>query len=162
MSTIHILIGLPASGKSTWRAQHMLANPSAVTVSTDDMIEEYAAERGLTYTQAFGKVDFKSLNTRFKYAIRDAVKAGQDIIIDRTNMGVKSRRELLKMAEGYESHAVVFVVPDAVLEARLKARYESTGKFIPKHVIESMAKSYVAPTRDEGFHSITYVRPSTP
>lgn len=158
MSTIHILIGLPASGKSTWRAKHILANPEAVTVSTDDMIEEYAAANGLTYSEAFKKVDFKSLNTRFKYAIKAAVEEGRDIIVDRTNMSVKSRAELLKLAEGYDAHAVVFVVTDAVLEARLKARGIATGKWIPKATIENMAKSYVAPTKEEGFVSVTYVR----
>lgn len=159
MATIHILVGLPASGKSTWRAQHIKTNPDAVTVSTDDMIEEYAAEKGLTYTEAFSKVDFKSLNTRFKYAIKEAVSAGKDLIVDRTNMTVKGRRELMRLAEGYEAHAVVFVVPDDVLKARLKARAESTGKYISPMVINSMAKSYVAPSRDEGFASVSYIRP---
>lgn len=136
----------------------MSAHPNTVTVSTDDMIEEYAAEKGLTYSEAFSKVDFKSLNTRFKYAIKAAVEEGKDLIIDRTNMTVKGRRELLKLAEGYEAHAVVFIVTDAVLEKRLKERAANTGKFIPKHVVENMAKSYVAPTKDEGFVAVTYIR----
>lgn len=159
MATMHILVGLPGSGKSTWRAKHLLSNPDAVTVSTDDMIEEYAAEKGLTYSEAWDKVDMKSFNTRFKYAIKAAVEAGQDIIIDRTNMGVKARRELMKhCTEDYEFHAVVFVVTDAVLKERLKTRAEKTGKVIPEFVLKNMANNYVAPSRDEGFTSVTYVR----
>jgi predicted kinase len=159
MATMHILVGLPGSGKSTWRTKHLLTNPDAVTVSTDDMIEEYAAEKGLTYSEAWDKVDMKSFNTRFKYAIKAAVDAGRDIIIDRTNMGVKARRELLKhLTEDYDAHAVVFVVTDAVLKERLKTRAEKTGKVIPEFVLKSMANNYVAPTREEGFTSVTYVR----
>lgn len=159
MATMHILVGLPGSGKSTWRTKHLLSNPDAVTVSTDDMIEEYAAEKGLTYSEAWDKVDMKSFNTRFKYAIKAAVEAGQDIIIDRTNMGVKARRELLKhLTPDYEAHAVVFVVTDAVLKERLKTRAEKTGKVIPEFVLKNMANNYVAPSRDEGFASVTYVR----
>lgn len=159
MPKMYVLCGLPGSGKSTWRTKHLLSNPDAVTVSTDDMIEEYAAEKGLTYSEAWNKVDMKSFNTRFKYAIKAAVEAGQDIIIDRTNMGVKSRRELMKhVTEDYTVHAVVFVVTDAVLKERLKTRAEKTGKVIPEFVLKNMANNYVAPTREEGFTSVTYVR----
>jgi heterogeneous nuclear ribonucleoprotein U-like protein 1 len=159
--TIHILVGLPGSGKSTWRAKHIAANPTAdpVTVSTDDMIDEYATEHGLTYSEAWDKVNMSSLNTRFKYLLRDAVKAGRNIIVDRTNMGAKARREILKeVTETYTSHAVIFVVTDEVLVERLKTRAETTGKVIPEFVIKSMAGRYVRPTREEGFDTIQTVR----
>jgi predicted kinase len=159
MPNIHILIGLPGSGKSYWRSRYLLTNPTAVTLSTDDMVDAWATERGLTYSEAFEQVDFKTFNTRFKYALKTAVFDRRDIIVDRTNMSVKARRALLDgVTVDYTAHAVVFVVPDEVLKVRLKERAEKTGKVISEFVIKNMANSYVAPSKDEGFETITYVR----
>ena len=68
MATVYVLIGLPGSGKSTFRDKHIAANPTIefVTCSTDDLIEEFAAKEGITYDQAFKKINFKDLQAKFR------------------------------------------------------------------------------------------------
>ena len=42
-------------------------------------------------------------------------------------------------------------------EARLNKRKEETGKTIPKFVLEQMRDSFVLPTCDEGFDTVTFL-----
>lgn len=152
MPEVLVLIGLPGSGKSTWREKFLAgkAPDSVVCVSQDDIIEDWAAANGMTYSQAWSKVNQKDVAAKFRNDYKAALNAGKDIIIDRTNMGAKARKELLKhVPESYHKVAVVFVIPDPELKARLKAREAQTGKAIPEFVINNMAKAYVAPTREE-------------
>lgn len=163
MPTIYVLIGLPASGKSTWRAMFKataenLDAPLPVEISSDDIIDEIAASKGLTYSQVFMeaiKVSDKLARQNFE----EAVAARRDIILDRTNMTLKGRAKFLaSLPKTYEKHAIVFEVPDDVLNERLEKR-NATGKIIPKSVIDAMRASYQPPSEAEGFDKIEFVRP---
>jgi predicted kinase len=152
MATVYILIGLPGCGKSTWRAAHLRENAQRPTViiSTDDMVETIAREKGITYDEAHKQLNFKDATARMRAHFRQALNNGHDVIVDRTNMSRKSRKMFLKdLPEGYESVAVLFTVPDTVLKQRLEARAAATGKSIPADVLESMASRYMAPDREE-------------
>ena len=43
MPKLYMLIGVPATGKSTWVEKH---KGDALVISSDDLIEAYAAEQG--------------------------------------------------------------------------------------------------------------------
>lgn len=145
----YILIGVPASGKSTWRFGKSLTHD---IISTDDIIEEIAMDYGFTYNEAFNsliKFAEKVMWSEFDYSIA----ADNDIIIDRTNLTKARSRfiEPLKKA-GYKVTAVVFPIPEKdEWERRLNSR---TGKSIPKDVIENMVKSFQFPELYEGFDEI--------
>lgn len=161
MAKMIILIGPPASGKSTWRAKFLAsATEEWVIASTDDLVDAWAAERNLTYNEAHPKAPWGEFNKTFKYAVKNALTAGKNVIIDRTSMSAKNRKDYFKyLPEGYEVEAVVFVVPQPELERRMKERFEATGKSVPHVALLSMNKRYQAPTMEEGFTKITYVRP---
>lgn len=149
-----LLVGLPASGKSTFTklAKETL---DITVVSTDNMIDEWAAERGLTYSEAWDKCPMKEFNKRFQEEIAQAVFEQKNIFIDRTNMASKSRKSLLtKSSIGHTNVAIKFDVPDKVLQERLASRAEATGKFIPHFVIKQMTDSYMPPSKAEGFKFI--------
>lgn len=163
MAKMIILVGPPASGKSTWREKFLKSQTEEwVIASTDDLVEKWAAEQNppMTYNEAHGKCPWGKFNTTFKYTYRGALKEGKNVIIDRTSMSSKNRKDYFKdLPEGYEVEAVVFVVPQPELEKRMKERFEKTGKSVPHVALLSMNKRYEAPTREEGFTKITYVRP---
>ncbi len=54
MPKLYMLIGVPASGKSTWLKKNM--SPDSVIVSSDDHVERLAAMQGKTYNEAFKEV----------------------------------------------------------------------------------------------------------
>jgi len=67
MSKLIILIGPPASGKSTWREKFLASQTDEwVVCSTDDLLDKWAAERGLTYDEAFGQAPWSQFNKTFK------------------------------------------------------------------------------------------------
>lgn len=158
MNKVIFLIGPPASGKSTWRAKYLetMSRPTTI-ISSDDEIEAYARQHGLTYTEAFSKVDFQDIDGKIMRNFRMALLFGDDIIIDRTNMKQSSRKHMMKIVpDTYQKHAVVFQVPRAELQRRLDARAKATGKFIPPKVVEDMLASFVPPSQAE-FDEIDYV-----
>lgn len=142
-----ILIGPPASGKSTYRARHLVDSVRPVTViSSDDMIDDFAAQNGITYSEAFPKVDMKAIVKDLRALLLDAVSNDHDIIVDRTNMTVGSRNKTLaNIPKRYRRVGVVFDVPREVLDERLAARAQATGKHIPAHVVDGMISSYEEP-----------------
>lgn len=158
MPEILILIGLPGSGKSTYRNKIRSESKNYLELSTDDMIDEIAQQQGKTYTEVFPSVNMKYLTKRMIESFKEGLEQGRNIIIDRTNMSKKRRKEFLDMVpENYEKVAVVFVIPDNILKQRLKSRADATGKSIPDFVVTNMAKSYESPDKEE-FHKIQYVR----
>jgi tRNA uridine 5-carbamoylmethylation protein Kti12 len=157
--SIHILVGPPASGKSTWRARHLLSTGSKPFIfSSDDAIHALAASQGQTYDEAFRDVDFKSIERNLKAEFQDAIRDRRDIIIDRTNLSMKSRRKFLaSIPKDYEKVAVVFNVGRELLDRRLADRKAATGMSVPKDVVDDMIKRYEEPTRGEGFDRIETV-----
>lgn len=155
--TIIVMVGLPGSGKSTWRDRMTAASDvDWVIVSSDDEIERLASADGLDYTQGFDKYVGKATGI-MKQKFREAVNKGKSIIWDQTNMTPKKRKGILnQIPDNYRKVAVVFEVDDAELQKRLSNREKETGKHIPPHVIKSMAQSYVPPTKQEGFDEIIF------
>lgn len=144
--TLHILVGLPGSGKSTWRHAFVAENPDVCVLSTDDRIDAWAQERGLTYTEAFPQAPMKEFETAIREEFQDAVASRRSVLVDRTNLSCKSRaRFLSSLPKPYRRVAVVFDVPDDVLARRLDERARLTGKFIPEHVISTMKASFEMP-----------------
>lgn len=152
MSKFIMLIGLPGSGKSTYTKELMAKEPESqyVVLSTDDMIDQIAKDKGKTYSEVFPDININALTKVMKGQFKAALAKGSNIILDRTNMSAKKRKEFLEaIPEGYEKIAVVFSISDTLLKERLAHRAATTGKFIPPMVLTTMARSYVAPTKSE-------------
>mgnify|MGYP003652285438 CR=1 FL=1 len=154
-----VLIGLPGSGKSTWRDDFLSkTDKEFVIISSDDEIESLCKAEGLTYTDGFDKFVGRATMI-IKQKFKEAVNTGKNVIWDQTNMSVKKRRGILqKVPEGYRCEAVSFEVTLEELNSRLTKREAETGKHIPPFVIKSMANSYVPPTKSEGFDKVTIVK----
>ena len=152
MPTCYQLVGVPASGKSTWVDSQDWTVPCA-RISTDKWVEIYAKEVGRTYSEVFA--DFMptavDLMTKEVVATREL---GRDIIWDQTSTTIASRARKFNMLPDYEHVAVVFKTPEhKELMRRLLSR---PGKEIPEHVIASMIASWEEPTEEEGFKEIWY------
>lgn len=154
-----ILVGLPASGKSTWR--NAFAG-NAVVCSQDDLVEHYADHQGLTYTEAFRKADLKLFERQVKQEFADAIAQGRDIVLDRTNVSKKSRAIFLNMVpDHYQKIAIWFDCDPVLLDYRLARRAKLTGKFIPPFVIRDMRRNFQMPDTEE-FDEVWHVGAEEP
>ena len=146
-----MLIGVPASGKSTWVEQY---KGDALVISSDNLIETYAAEQGKTYNEVF-KGQIKIATKLALEHAEAAFAANQDVIWDQTNITKKSRASKLAMVpEHYRKTAVFFATP---LEEEWQRRLNSRqGKSIPAHILDSMVEMLEMPDLDEGWQVIEY------
>jgi len=154
-----MMVGAPGVGKSTFlkklqEESNGACNPF-ILASTDDLVEIEAAKMGLTYSEAFHKVNQKKVKREMEEQIAKAILARKNIFHDQTNMGRKARTSKLAVVpDSYNKICLNFTCDDKVLQARLDARAALTGKVIPPFVLKNMFNSYVAPSRSEGFNLI--------
>lgn len=71
-----ILVGLPGSGKTTY-VNNINSDNKFHIASTDNLIEQYANENGLTYTEAWNmlSVNLKTIEEKMFSEFMEAVKA---------------------------------------------------------------------------------------
>lgn len=150
--TLYMLIGIPASGKSTWVRNN---TNKCVIASTDDYIEKRAEEAGKTYNDVFSCV-IEEATANLEAVVKNAIASKADVIWDQTNLDRKSRARKLRQFKDYCKVAVLFKTPsEEVLTNRLNSR---VGKTIPIRVIESMKLRFEEPTLDEGFDEILVIK----
>ena len=152
MPKCYQLVGVPASGKSTWvKNQDWLLG--LTVVSTDPFVEDYAREQGKTYSEVFAEYMPRAIDLMIEQVVF-AREHGHTIIWDQTSTTVKSRIRKFRMLPDYEHIAVVVETPSRL---ELKRRLDSRpGKEIPDVVIEGMLASFEMPTLEEGFKEIWY------
>lgn len=153
MPICYMLVGVPGSGKTTFINRNYYdipyTNVEPIVTGTDLYIERIAEALELTYNEIF-QDSFKLANKLFWDDIVTAGNAGDDIIIDRTNMSYSSRKRFFNALPGYCFEAIVFPVPQDH-QARLDSRL---GKHIPEKVIKGMLANFQMPSMSEGFDAV--------
>ncbi len=160
MKTLHVMVGLPGTGKSTLIGSIIRDmgdhGDRAFVYSTDNLIEQWSAGQGWTYNFGFSKyIDKaeKEMNSQLKLAISE----GRDIIWDQTNTGLKKRKRIVDtVPKDYNKvcHFIQFPAGDSQnsdWEHRLANR---PGKTIGWGIIENMKQNFVMPSTDEGFSEV--------
>ena len=148
---LYMLIGLPGSGKSTWYQNNIEWLENSAYISTDLLIDQYAASQNLTYDQVY-RSHIKIANRQMKAQVLDAVSHNLDIVWDQTNLTKKTRRKLLGKCLDYYKIAIYFKPIDPQsLRSRLDNRI---GKTINPRLIDKMVAVFEPPSLDEGFNEI--------
>ena len=152
MPTLYMLIGVPASGKSTWVANQNFDWNNTAVISSDAIIDRRAADQGKTYSDIF-RSEIKSATSEMNQNLRDAIANNMDIIWDQTNVTAKSRQaKLSQIPDNYTKVAVYFQTPDITeLQRRLANR---PGKNIPQNIVMGMMSQLEPPRSSEGFDKI--------
>lgn len=154
MNKLFVLVGVPASGKSTWVKDQTWALGMNI-VSTDIWVEQYAHQQGRTYSEVFQEYMPTAVEKMTEHVIfcRDNKL---DIIWDQTSTTVSTRAKKIRMLPDYYKIAVVFKTPPT---SEMKQRLESRpGKNIPWEIVSDMAQKLEAepPSEEEGFDEIWY------
>ena len=162
MSILTMMVGLPASGKSYWAEKFMMER----TIegwggyrfhSSDAILEAIAKDTGMTYDEVF-KDNIKIADKLFWQELQASIDNQEKIIVDRTNLTVKSRKRIIDMAKpkGYFISAEVFQTHFYDNKKWKEFLLAREGKTIAPHIIGSMMFNYEAPNYAEGIDSFMF------
>lgn len=169
---LYVLVGPPAVGKSHWISK-TFGSVKPHVISRDDLVDEVAAENGLTYDDMFDWKDpaiselNKEINRRL--AAKFSAGAGADaIVVDMTNMSAKTRAANMQQALGgkddeYEKIAVVFEfrgIEDLIQKIADRRAKKLGSKNIGPDVYKRMFDSYQDVSPEEGFDKVISVNNS--
>ena len=149
MANLTIMVGLSASGKSTV-AENLAKKTNAVVISSDKIREElFNNVNDIEHnSQVFGE-----LNKR----VKNTLQQGKDVIVDATNLTIKSRKNVLNTARqvkngGMEVKTIAYIMPKPY-EICIKEDSER-DRTVGKDVIMSQLKKFQIPFYEEGFDEI--------
>lgn len=140
-----LLVGLPASGKSTYLER------LGVTPLSSDLIRLLLT--GDINDQSANRQVFATL----RHLLRRRLELGRELTyLDATNLTRRERRAYIKLAGMYgaTAEALFFDVPLEVCLERNRTR----ARQVPEEVLCRFALRLVPPTLEEGFSSITVIR----
>lgn len=150
MARCYQLVGVPASGKTTW-IQNQTWMDHCVLVSTDHYVDKFASRLGKTYSEVFDLVMPRAIRLMMR-RVQWAREQGLDVIWDQTSTTRASRARKFRALPDHDHVAVVFDTPPAeVLSKRLAQR---PGKVIPHAVVSNMIENFEMPEINEGFVEI--------
>lgn len=91
---LFLFCGIPGSGKTTLRKELMKRVVAAV-VSTDDYLEKWAQESGLSYSECF-TLRYPEASEQAENDVDQAVDHRMNLIWDQTNLSPKKRKRIVK------------------------------------------------------------------
>jgi predicted kinase len=161
---LYVLIGPPCTGKSTWiKKNGFISDPDCKIISSDNIVEELVSARGLTYDDFFQSQD-KNLKWKHRVLFEEQFKDIPDyknIILDLTNLNVKSRKGIMGKIPDLDERYKISVVfrfkgrEETILKMMEKRSKElekkGKKKTIPMNVMLSMFSSFEPPQPEEGF-----------
>lgn len=148
MNKLIMLIGLPASGKTSFtKTLQLLHKKDDIEIISSDAIRKELF--GSEEEQKYNDKVFEEVYKRARFSIQHK----KITVIDATNLNRKRRINFIKVMPKCEVEAVVFAIPFEVC----CERNESRERVVPMSVMERMYKSFQPPHYAEGFDKIKYV-----
>lgn len=146
MAKVHMMVGIPGSGKSTY--SEALHQECGYPIVSTDVV------RTLHPDWEEVKIWPEVYRLCAEYLSNDV-----DIIYDATNITPKVRNrfcdEVNKLYDKYERVAYYFDVPVEICKNRVIERNKIPGNlFLPPEVIASYGEKIIKPTKEEGFIDI--------
>lgn len=137
--TMILMVGAPASGKSTWAENYAKKN-EFLHVSTDKIRGEVGKNEG---DQTVSPIAFAIARKR----VMEALSVGKSVIVDATNINHQSRKGWIKMGgeHGAKITAIVFEVSRDELVRRDTERERHVGV----NVIDQFLGKYKRPDETE-------------
>lgn len=141
----YIMIGIPASGKSTV-AEKIAKAENCSIISMDNIREDWYGTR---QKQDENYKVWKEAERR----IKEAVASNQTFVFDATNRFMRSRNAIFKLLpKTYETIAVYMDTPFAVALRQNEAR--PLDKQVPPEVIIRHCYELIPPQKEENFSKI--------
>ena len=141
------MIGISGSGKSTY-ANGLKTSLKAELVETD------AIRMELT-----GDAENQSQNGRVfavaKKRVNDYLSQGKNVIIDATSLNALERKDWINIGKANNAELRAYFIDTPV--SICKSQNNKRTRKVPEWVIDKQANKLFAPTKSEGFDSVTTI-----
>lgn len=137
-----ILIGLPASGKTTFYRDRFAGTHTLV--SKDLLRNNRRPDR------------------RQEQLISEALAAGRSVVVDNTNATVEARTRLVALAKAQGAIVAGYYFPTITADALRRNRARRGRERVPDVAIFTIASRLEPPSRQEGFDELFTVRLDEP
>lgn len=146
MTEFIMLVGLPASGKSTYAEE---LREKGYHVHSSDAIREELT--GNVNSQDKNTDVFDTMHKR----VKDDLSNGVSCVYDATNMSMKRRKAFLDSIKKYDCYkeCVLFVVPIEIC----KERNNNRDRQVPDFVFDKMLRQFDVPMKYEGWDEIKVI-----
>ena len=134
-----ILVGPPASGKSTWGAK-FAADNNIKKISTDEIRAEIGSGEA---DQSVSAAAFGLARQR----VSSELAAGRSVIIDATSVNRKSRRDWINLGRGHG--AFIIAVAFEVSREELLRRDAQRPRHVGEEIIDRFLNKYERPSTSE-------------
>ncbi len=147
MNTIHLMVGIQGSGKSTF-SKKLSEQLNIIIASTDEVRKQ---NKGID-EQLVWPLAYKMC--------ADELKKGKDVIFDATSITPKVRARLInnikELYDSFEIGCYYFDVKPEICKERVRTRNNIEGElYLPLEVIDSYHERLIKPTLDEG---LTFIK----
>ena len=149
--TLYVLIGIPASGKST--VAKRLLNEGCLVFSSDEI-------RGEIYGEGFpdDERERQRLKTaifnRIKESARKNLSRGRSVVIDATNLNRKKRIKLLSYIGNTPCHKIALLLITSPEVCKERNAQRKKGKMVPTEDMDRLINSFEIPVLGEGWDEI--------
>ncbi len=141
MNKLFMLVGLPASGKTTC-GKRLAESEDALIVSSDEVRKELLGNEN---DQTNNEDVFKEVENRIIKGLKE-----RNVIYDATNISFKRRMNFLQRIKNVEKIAIIIATPyDECIE-----RNNKRERKVPEDVIKRMYYNFYIPQYYEGFDEI--------
>lgn len=143
---IHLMVGCPGSGKSTYIAKHLC--DKSICISRDEVRKSFVGE-DVNDNNYFSRED--EVFDKFIELINQAINNGYEhIYIDATHISEPSRAKVLKRIKVKDDTALVLEVFNTPLEVCLERNAKRTGfARVPDSAINNMWRGFRFPRLNE-------------
>lgn len=147
-TTLYLMVGIPASGKSTFSKKFVEDNPHVHRISSDEIrfeltgSEQDQTKNSEVFNALFGRVHGKLSNNK-------------SVIVDATNIKRKDRKKFITIAEQYNADVVVIDIKIPL--AKAIEFNNNRDRKVPEYVLKKMFASYQEPCYSEGITNIIVI-----
>jgi predicted kinase len=146
MSKFIMMVGLPASGKTTL-AKQLAKTENAVVLSSDDLRVEMFGD--VSHQEDNNEI-FEEMNER----TNELLSKGQNVIYDATNLNRKRRKHLINHVIKANKKIVYYL--NESLETVIYRNSSRKERIVPNEVIKRMYKTLQIPVKNEGWDDVIF------
>uniref|UniRef100_A0AAZ3PW72 Uncharacterized protein n=1 Tax=Oncorhynchus tshawytscha TaxID=74940 RepID=A0AAZ3PW72_ONCTS len=156
-----MMVGLPASGKTTWALKHAEEHPAKkYNILGTNAIMEKMKVMGLRRQKNYsGRWDvlIQQATQCLNRLIQIAARKKRNYILDQTNVYGSAQRRKMRPFEGFQRKAIVICPTDEDLKERTLKRTDEEGKDVPDHAVLEMKANFVLPEAGEFLDDVTFI-----